>query len=350
MNRNKFFTFFLFCVLLLSHTGCTHMESQKGPESTESLLKIADRMRLEGNEKTAHSFYAQILEKDPKHKETHIALGKMLRKNKEYESALKQLQIALLHHPDAKDVKGEVVKTYIALNQGHMAALETHNLIKHDPKNPAFHNLLGVALDLQEKHLEAQASYSQSLELQPDQLRVQSNLGLSLALSGQYPEAISLLERVVHSESTTPKDRHNLAVAYGMSGDLDKAESIFRIDLSADAAQENSRYLAALKKIKKQSVKKTDIVHSQDSTDKSPKELYVQAGTYSSKKKAFRGLKKIKKIVRLPSSVEPFKTIKGTQIHHVLVGPVDNEQKGQEVLKIIEAEGFEGGFLVSLKK
>ena len=358
MNLNKIFSYFFICALLLSQTGCTHTDSQKGPESTESLLKIADRMRLEGNEKTAHSFYAQVLEKDPKNKRTHIALGQMLRKNKEYDQALKQFQIALLHHPESQQARGEIVKTYITLNQGEMAALEARSLIKNNQKNPAFHNLLGVALDLQEKHLEAQDAYGRSLELQPDQLRVQSNLGLSLAFSGQYSDAISLLERVVRSGSALAKDRHNLAVAYGLSGDLEKAEAIFRVDLGEDVAQKNTQYLAALKTIKAKSKKQEKVVatsaqpslkNESKEPNSSVKNLYVQAGTYTSQENAQNALKKVQKICDVPCKNASFTTKKGNIFHRVLVGPLQNNKQGETVLKTIEAEGFAGGFMVSVK-
>lgn len=243
MFKNKSLLLFSLFVVILGQTSCTHTDDT---QSSASLLSIAERMRLQGNEKTSSSFYQQVLDQDPKNVEAHIGLGKMLRKNKEYDNALKQFQIAFMHHPNNQDVKIEIVRTYIAMNQGKSAALEMHPLLQDNPKNPLFHNLFAVSLDLQGQHLDAQESYKQSLKLQPDQPQVQSNLGLSLAFSGKYPEAIALLEKVTHSPESTPKDRHNLAIAYALSGDLEKADTIFRVDLDDLSTQENARYFSEI--------------------------------------------------------------------------------------------------------
>ena len=137
-----------------------------------------------------------------------------------------------------------MARTYLQMNKGQNAAAELKLLLKDDPNNAMLQNLRAVAFDLQGKHLEAQKQYRSSLALESDQRSVQSNLGLSLAFSGDYQEAISLLEEVRKNPTSTPKDRHNLEIAYALSGDIEKLESIFRVDLSEEIAGESSHYLA----------------------------------------------------------------------------------------------------------
>ncbi|KMW56385.1 Flp pilus assembly protein TadD [Candidatus Rhodobacter oscarellae] len=53
---------------------------------------------------------------------------------------------------------------------------------------------LGVTLDLQGRHVEAQAIYSQGLELRPGDRELVANLSLSYALGGDYDRAIGLAD------------------------------------------------------------------------------------------------------------------------------------------------------------
>ena len=50
---------------------------------------------------------------------------------------------------------------------------------------------------------------------------LRNNLGLSLALSGQHAEAIEMLRAVVDEPGAKARNRQNLALAYGLAGDLD---------------------------------------------------------------------------------------------------------------------------------
>ena len=58
---------------------------------------------------------------------------------------------------------------------------------------------LGVVLDMQGRHAEAQARYRQGIELAPDFVALRTNFGLSLAISGQPQEAITQLVPLVGS-------------------------------------------------------------------------------------------------------------------------------------------------------
>ena len=75
---------------------------------------------------------------------------------------------------------------------------------------------------------------------------LRNNLGLSLALSGQYAEAIELLRAIVDEPGAKARNRQNLALAYGLAGDLTAAERISRLDLDEEAVQNNLSYFAAL--------------------------------------------------------------------------------------------------------
>lgn len=55
---------------------------------------------------------------------------------------------------------------------------------------------LGVALDLQGKHIAAQAVYQEGLLLSPSDRAMQANLAMSYAIQGQYPLALGISEQL----------------------------------------------------------------------------------------------------------------------------------------------------------
>jgi Flp pilus assembly protein TadD len=71
-------------------------------------------------------------------------------------------------------------------------------------------------------------------------LQLTSNLGLSLALGGDFAQALPMLQKAAGSpEATQPQ---NLVLAYGQAGDDDKAARILRAGLDPAKVQANLGY------------------------------------------------------------------------------------------------------------
>jgi Flp pilus assembly protein TadD len=71
---------------------------------------------------------------------------------------------------------------------------------------------------------------------------------LSLAITGQFPEAIALITPLARSSSATPRTRENMALIYGLMGDSDRAASISRIDLDEGTTRANLAFLDAVRR------------------------------------------------------------------------------------------------------
>ena len=106
---------------------------------------------------------------------------------------------------------------------------------------------LGVAYDMIGDAREAQVHYRMGLQLAPNNVTLLNNLGLSLALSGDLPGSIDLLLRVVASAAATARHRQNLALAYGLSGQIEQAAAVARQDLDEEAVANNLAYYAILR-------------------------------------------------------------------------------------------------------
>ena len=80
-----------------------------------------------------------------------------------------------------------------------------------------------------------------------DSLSLQNNLGLSLALGGKFDDAIKVLGDAAKSPNAGPRARQNLALVYGLSGDMDRAAKIGRLDLSEAQVRSNLKRYEALR-------------------------------------------------------------------------------------------------------
>ncbi len=116
-------------------------------------------------------------------------------------------------------------------------------LIATDPANSLAYNSKAVAFDYSGNHLAAQELYKTALSFSPDSLPVKNNLAMSLILNHQLSQAIMLLESLMHIKTDNVSQskivHHNLALAYGISGQHAKATKINLLDMTEEQAKAN---------------------------------------------------------------------------------------------------------------
>jgi Flp pilus assembly protein TadD len=84
----------------------------------------------------------------------------------------------------------------------------------------------------------AQAAYQQALLLQPGSVSTEVNLGMSLALAGDGPDALQYLGPLATSQDATPKIREDYAAALVAAGRPDQARAVLAIDLPETGVQQ----------------------------------------------------------------------------------------------------------------
>ncbi|MBT7361315.1 MAG: hypothetical protein HN813_04985, partial [Rhodospirillaceae bacterium] len=154
---------------------------------------------------------------------------------------------ALLIEPRSFDARLGYGETLAALDQP-ILALEQFRLAAELGSSADMHNGMGVSHDLLGDAAAAQAAYREGLGDQRS-LKLLNNLGLSLALSGEYGEAIAILEEANGFSSAGSRHRTNLALAYALSGQDGRARAIMAMDtdeVSAQRAQAFYTMLASL--------------------------------------------------------------------------------------------------------
>lgn len=192
---------------VLALAGCT-----PPPGAGTPTTRLADAALVAGYPQMALSVADHILARDPRNVPALVARGDALVNSGRTEDAADSYRKALAVKPD--DPAANLGLGRVMLRRDpHAAERMFRKALASRPEDPVLLSNLGVALDLQERHVEAQTAYRQSLRAAPDVAATKANLGLSLALSGQRAEAQRLLAPLAADPNASQVVRDNLAVA-----------------------------------------------------------------------------------------------------------------------------------------
>jgi Flp pilus assembly protein TadD len=119
----------------------------------------------------------------------------------------------------------------IELRLAQTSAVETwRRAVAIGPRTAEVLTGLGLAQDLARDHAAAQASYREALASDPTNWSATANLGMSLLLTGQATAAIDVLSRAEADASAPARARHNLAIAFAVSGQEARMLRVLRAD------------------------------------------------------------------------------------------------------------------------
>lgn len=104
----------------------------------------------------------------------------------------------------------------------------------------------GIAHDLAGNHGEAQRAFSHAITLTAGEAQLPMRLALSLALQGDYPAALRILQMQVNDPAMEQPVRETLAIIYALSGQTDQAVEIARTATTQELGESQRGYLALL--------------------------------------------------------------------------------------------------------
>ncbi|MDE8345095.1 MAG: SPOR domain-containing protein [Acidocella sp.] len=223
----------LISALLLAACAQTQQTAQTGqgaaPIGTNT-LNVADAAIAGGDPTMALSVSQSVLATDPgnidalEHEgDAYYALGRCPAAEAAYILALKQ-------NPTATEAQTGVGRCLLKTDP-HMAEQAFAQAVRDDPGNADALNDLGIARDLQGNFAGAVGPYQQALLANPALTAAEVNLGLSLALSGNGPEALQYLGPLATSAQATPKIREDYAAALVATGRVAEARHVLSVDL-----------------------------------------------------------------------------------------------------------------------
>ena len=104
---------------------------------------------------------------------------------------------------------------------------------------------LGSAYDQQNQYATARETYAKALALQPNQISVLNNMGMSHALEGNLKQAEETLRSAMAlpEGKSLPRLRQNLALVVGLQGHFEESRKIASEDLPPAEVEANMAYL-----------------------------------------------------------------------------------------------------------
>ena len=225
-------------VLMVS--ACAPMAHRDGTVGGDSvaMVRVGDTARDAGDPAVALPLYQRAHRLDPQNLVPIIRIGETFNQLGAYHEA-GDAWVSVLHlEPRNFEALVGYGNTLTALQQP-IQALEYFERSQKVGETAGQLNGMGVAQDMLGNAVQAQDAYRRGLAIAPGDLRLSNNLGLSLALSGEFTAAISTLEAVVEMPGAGIRHRQNLALAYTLAGFSERALTVGRQDLDDLSVRRN---------------------------------------------------------------------------------------------------------------
>ena len=231
-KRSEILATTFICGLALSMAGCAGvgqhadiegwdlepgLTAQGDLKQVEPILRVADATRARGDLVTAAALYRRAHELAPNLNKPLMKLGFTLSEAGASEQAAAAFQQIIQRQPRNADALRGLGLALLQARQPQFA-LEHLQMALAVGEDVRVYNAMGVAYDMVGDHIGAQTHYYLGLEVEPANLSLRSNLGLSLALTGDYDKAMSVLDSVARSPEATAEHRQTLEMAYNLVG------------------------------------------------------------------------------------------------------------------------------------
>ncbi len=207
-----------------------------------SSLRLARATRAAGDLASAINLYRNVVALKPKDAAVLVELGDTLTEAGSLDDAIGVYGRVSEDSPERLGALIGLSSVYLRLNEPSKALDDANLAGAIAPGDIRVLNRRGVALDKLLRHSEAQECYRAILVSKPRSVSARNNLALSLALTRQFGEAITILTPMARSSDASPQIRQNLAFIYGLKGDNENAAALSRMDLSPDKVQANLRF------------------------------------------------------------------------------------------------------------
>jgi Flp pilus assembly protein TadD len=219
------------------------------PLSYDTLMRVAAAAHAGGDPAAALGIYRRAASIDTHAVAPFVAIGNTLIEMRQVNEAIIAYNSALARNDQDPEALRGLARAYLLTGKSELAGAPLATAYKESPDDPKLLQLIGVADDFAGQHAEAQARYRRGLELLPRDPGLSDNLALSLALIGNYAEAINVLAPIALAPTASPRERQTLALIYGLQGNRVEAERMARFDLDAQSVQRNLAYYDTLRRL-----------------------------------------------------------------------------------------------------
>ena len=227
-------------VSLIVLFGCSGPSSEER-YSAPAMIRIAQKARKTGNPEAAISFYNRAIQLDSDSSDAYLGLAEIYIDTNLLDAALEYIKKA--ENIGCPISRSAYLRAKIALLSGDTKKAE-ELFLKSGSVDAT--NALGAIYDEREEHKKAQAMYKKVISMDPNYIDAYNNMGLSVLLCEKYREAIFYLENACSLPEANVTYRSNLALAYGMAGNVAKAREVYAQDFEGDELEEKVAYIEDL--------------------------------------------------------------------------------------------------------
>ncbi len=226
---------------------------QRAANDPAALTRIADAAAQSGEAQTADAFYKRAVTLDPANVDSQIKYARMLTAQGRAEDAIEQLTHAHAVSPENSRLAATLGKLLVLVHRAGLATSVFRSALGSHPNDLALLVGLGVALDADQNPAAAQDLYRRVLAVEPHSTAARNDLALSLALSGHPAEALEQfralraeMSQAGASPSALATVSGNLALTYGLEGDMRDAAQTAAASLTPSDLADNMRFYSAL--------------------------------------------------------------------------------------------------------
>lgn len=183
--------------------------------------------------------------KDQKNLALGLAYSEGLEKLGQTDQQLQALQAMSEQNPSDYRVQSIYGKKLIAAGHPEAAVPVLEAVAASGSGDWRTLSALGSAYDQQNQYGKAREAYQKALALQPNEISVLNNMGMSYALEGNLKQAETTLRNAMSlpAGKSTPRLRQNLALVVGLQGRFEEARTIASTDLPPEEVEANVAYL-----------------------------------------------------------------------------------------------------------
>jgi Flp pilus assembly protein TadD len=184
--------------------------------------------------------------RNPADRTTVIHYAAALRAAGQPQQATAALEQAMSHHPGDVAISVEYAKALTASGRFDQSLQVLQNVIRPDAPDWNALLVMGATLDQMGRHDQARKIYVQAGVIAPGEASIETNLGLSYAMTNELPAAETHLRRAVQMRGATTKTRQNLALVIGLQGRFQEARALYAAELPPEQVEANMAYVSAM--------------------------------------------------------------------------------------------------------
>jgi Flp pilus assembly protein TadD len=205
--------------------------------------KTAHELMNKGEFEKAGQIYRQLLDRDKENVKYLMGFAEAARRVGKLDLAQRSYEALLKVEPNNLEAKESLGLALLAQNNFDGAGKIFTEMMKQDPKRWRTLNAMGLLFIQRHMYDEALIYFAEALKYSPNNPSVLNNAGLTQAVQRNFPDARTALEtasRLAEPGSILQKQIDlNLAMVYGIAGDMDMAEQIASKHLSGPALYNN---------------------------------------------------------------------------------------------------------------